>query len=272
MRALIIIILCAITSSTSTAAENELSLQQIEKLITVSGIELHINQIPNALQQSAQSQSGPARLFVQPLMQSLQKVFQPDEMLAILSKDLLMRLDVPTLLDSMTWYNSDNGRKIVAAQKSILRPEVMEKVGQALANQNTNTSPERKALVSKLAASNHSVDIALNLMVTMQASFMSGLSNMVATGKTQSFDQLRASFDGSKELMREQISKQLLVQQSVIYQGLSGDTLTQFLTFSDSPSGQKLFRALDASLNETMKTVALRIPEVMQAAAQPPRP
>ncbi len=268
MYQLIITILCVIASSLSAANEKAPSQQQVAELIKASGIELQITQIPQTLKQSAQSQ-GPASLFVQPLMQSLGKVFQPEEMLSILQKDLISRLDVPTMLDAMTWYNSSNGKQIIAAQKTIMQPQMLEKVGKALVNQNTNVSPERQALITKLAKSNQSVEIALDLMVTMQASFMSGLTNLVAPSQAQSFEQLSKNFAESKNLMRDQIGKQIITQQTVIYENLSDQTLKEFLAFSNSKSGQKLFHALNASLNHTLKTVAQRIPDAMQNAQAP---
>lgn len=250
----------------SPTRENAPSREQIDALIKASCIEQHLNQIPTALKQSAR-QSGPASAFVQPLMQSLQGVFKPEEMLAILSQDLFNRLDMSTMLDAMAWYNSPNGKKIISAQQSMLKPATMEKVGDALLNQKQLASPERQKLVAQLVKSNQSVEIALDLMVTMQASFMSGLSNMVAPEQSQSFQNLMASFEKSKHLLKPQIEKQILTQQTVVYENLNDETLREFLAFSNSASGQKLFAALNGSLNHTLRTVAQRIPSAMQTSS-----
>lgn len=267
MRILIITIALLCSVSSVFAAQAAPSREQIDALIKASCIEQHLNQIPTALKQSAR-QSGPASAFVQPLMQSLQGVFKPEEMLAILSQDLLTRLDMSTMLDAMAWYNSPNGKQIIAAQQTMMQPATMEKVGDALLNQKALASPQRQALVSKLVKSNQSVDVALDLMVTMQASFMSGLTSMMTPDQNQSFANLMHSFEESKHLLKPQIEKQILTQQTVVYEKLSDDTLREFLRFSDSDSGQKLFAALNASLNHTLRTVAQRIPSAIQTSAR----
>lgn len=270
----LIIILCTLLCSLPVSAKSEKSqlspqLAQIQALIRASGLEMQINQIPQALQQTAHAPNNPAGSFVKPLLQSLMQAFQPEPMLAILSQDLLQRLDVPTLLDAMAWYNSSNAKAIINAQKSISQPQTMEKVGAILLAQDANISPQRQKLLEKMADATQSNDIALNMMVNMQAAFMSGLSNMVAPEQAQSFDQLHATFTASKSMMRAQLSKQLLLQQAAVLESVPDQTIEAFLAFANTLSGKKLFNAINLSLDHTMRTVAQGIPEVMKQSQKP---
>ncbi len=250
----------------SGAESNQPSAKQVEALIQSSGLEMQINQIPMALQQAGRSQSGPASAFVQPLMTNLLTVFKPEAMLAILRQDLIKRLDTSTLLAALNWYGSPNGKAVINAQKSILQPEIMQEVAQALVKQNVNITQERTNLLRKISASTHANDIALDMMVNMQAAFMSGLSTMIAPAQAQSFEELRISFESSKGAMKAQLEQQLLLQQAVVLKDLSDDLLVEFLDFANSAEGQKLFMAVNASLNHTFQTVARDIPKAMQSS------
>ncbi|MGB3622180.1 hypothetical protein FT643_06350 [Ketobacter sp. MCCC 1A13808] len=236
------------------------SLKQAEKLITASGIEVQINQIPAALIQAGRQQAGPAASFIQPLMQSMQNVFVPDEMIDTLSNELVTRLDVPTMLDALKWYQSENGQTIVNAHKAMLKPDMMEKVAKAMTNPTPDISDQRQSLLEAIASSTQSTDIALETMVNIQAAFMTALSNMISPDNAQSFDQLRDAFGNSKQKMRGQFAEQLLLQQAVLLEPLPDSTLQEFLQFADSGSGKKFFSALNGALDETLQIYARRLP------------
>jgi len=240
-------------------------LNQVQQLISATGLDKHIQQIPEALHKTADSPNNPASTFVNPLMKSLVSVFQPEEMLDILAKDLMKRLDVPTLLDAMQWYRSDNARALIGAQQHATKPETLKKMGEVLASQQADVPPQRLELLQHMARSTRANDIALDMMVNLQAAFMTGLGTMIAPNQTQSFQQVHASFDATKTTMQDRIAEQLLLQQTVALETVSDETIEEFLQFADSPSGKKLFTALRASLDYTVQTVAKRVPEAMKA-------
>ncbi|AUM13427.1 hypothetical protein [Ketobacter alkanivorans] len=267
MRALLIVIALLLPSTILHAQQATPDPAQIQKLIEATGLQNQIQQIPEALRQTAESPNNPASGLISPLITSLIDVFDPKEMLAILSADLIKRLDVPTLLDSMKWYTSSNARIMLEAQTQATRPEAIEKMSAVLLSQTANISEQRKALLQQMSTATQANDIALDMVVNLQAAFMSGLGVIIAPNKPQSFQQLHASFDSSKAPMREQLSKQLLLQQSVAMESVSDDTIKEFLAFANTPSGKKLFTAVRASLDHTVQTVAQRVPQAMQAKA-----
>ncbi|RLU01344.1 hypothetical protein [Ketobacter sp.] len=240
-------------------------LGQVQQLISATGLDKHIQQIPAVLSKTASAGGAPTSAFVSPLMKTMATVFNPDEMLDTLAKDLTRRLDVPTLLDAMQWYRSDNARALIGAHKHATQPQTIQKMGEVLATQQSQASPQRLALLQHMSASTQANDIALDMMVNVQAAFMTGLGTMIAPNQTQSFKQVHDSFAATRNLMADKISEQLLLQQTVALETVSDDTIHEFLQFADSPSGKKLFTALRASLDYTVQTTAERIPAVMKA-------
>lgn len=251
-------------SSVVKAQTAEPSQDQARQLINAAGIELQIQQIPKALGQAGHQQSGPAATFIQPMMQTLQSVFVPEKMLETLTDKLTRRLDVPTMLDALTWYQSSNGRDIINAQKAMLQPDVMERVARAMTEGMPEMPDDRRALLNDIASSTQSTEIALDTMVSIQAAFMSALSSMITPQQAQGFDQLKTSFNASKDKMRSQVGDSLLIQQSVLLQSLPDETLKEFLRFAKSQSGQTFFDALNTSLDETIAIYARQIPDVVQ--------
>ncbi|MBA56351.1 MAG: hypothetical protein CMK89_18025 [Pseudomonadales bacterium] len=265
MRQVLIIITLLCSSVVAWAEQSKPDLSQVQQLISATGLDKHIQQIPAALSKTAGSSSAPTSAFVSPLLQSLASVFDPNEMLAILAADLTKRLDVPTLLDAMQWYRSDNAKALIGAHKHATKPETVKKMGEVLASQKAQASPERLQLLQHMSASTQANDIALDMMVNVQAAFMTGLGTMIAPNQTQSFHQVRNSFAATRGMMADKISEQLLLQQTVALETVSDETIKEFLEFADSQSGKKLFSALRASLDYTVQTVAVRVPEVMKA-------
>ncbi len=240
-------------------------LDQVQQLITATGLDRHIQQIPQALSDTANSSGTPASTFVNPLLKSLVTVFDPNEMLDILAKDLTRRLDVPTMLDAMQWYRSDNAQALIGAREHAADPETVKKMGEVLVTQKPAASPQRLELLQQMADSTRANDIALDMMVNLQAAFMTGLGTMIAPDQKQSFAQVHDSFSATRSMMEDKISEQLLLQQSVALETVSDDTIREFLQFADSKSGKKLFTALRASLDYTVQSVAVKVPEVMRA-------
>lgn len=265
MRALLLTLALLLPGTLLNAAQSSVDPAQVQALIKATGLQKQIEQIPEALRQTASNPSSPATSLVSPLVQSLMQVFDPEEMLAILSADLLKRLDVPTMLDAMQWYTSSNAKAMLNAQSKATSPEGIEKMSAVLLAQSADVSPQRSALLQQMSGATQANDIALDMMVNLQAAFMSGLGVMIAPNQSQSFQQLHASFEAGKSSMRDQLGKQLLLQQSVAMEGISDDTIKEFLTFANSKSGKKLFTALRASLDYTVQTVAQRVPDTMRA-------
>lgn len=265
---LTIVSLWTLLATAQLAAANIDKLEKrTDELIEASGHDLHIKQIPLALQQAARQQSGPASAFVRPLMSAMGKVFDPDTMMNTFRTDLRDRLDMETLIGAMKWYRSDNGQAITNAQRAILQPEVMAQVAGTLLKQDLNISAQREKMIRQLAENTKANAIALDLMVSMQAAFMAGLSSLIAPNQALDYQSLYQSFDQQKQSMKSQLEQQLVLQQGILLRQLPDSTLQEFLAFSQTEVGQKLFLAIHASLNHTIQQTALSIPKTMSANA-----
>jgi hypothetical protein len=245
----------------------------MNELIEATGLHQQISQIPTALDNAGQQQSGLAAGFVQPLILALREVFKPEEMLQVLRQDLIRQLDTTTLTDSMKWYNSASGKSIIAAEQRLMQPGVMEQVGQAIARQTVpGLTPERKQLLQDLDQATQATDTALNMMMDMQAAFLSAFSQLITPDQNAQFDTMRNSFESSKSQYRGLISEQLLLQQAVLLEAVPDTALQEFHQFASSDSGRKLFAALNHSLDHTVRTAARKIPNAVRDAGNVPRP
>ncbi|MAR90289.1 MAG: hypothetical protein SV765_18870 [Pseudomonadota bacterium] len=246
--------------------------QQVARLIRLTGLQQQLQYIPQALRETANAPDNPTGSLLKPLLQQLMQVFDPKEMLAILSTDLLQRLDVSTLLDALQWYRSTDGQALVRAQQQAASPAVLEKTTAVLESQQPAISNQRQVLIREMIQASRADAMALDLMVNLQAAFTSGLGNMIAPAQTPDFARLHEQFAGTREQLAPQLQHQLLLQQSVALEQLSDATLASFVQFARSGSGQRLFQALRAAMDHTVQTMARRIPQQIQSSRAAPAP
>ena len=273
MRSVLISLLLLLGLQTAWAASP--TTAQVDALIKASGMQAQLDQIPSALQSAGEQQSGLAAGFVRPLVTALQQVFQPARMHHILQQDLVQKLDVNTLNDAMRWFSSPEAQSIIAAEQSMLKPEVMDRIAKASKEQKVEgLTVERKDLLTDIDNATQATESALNMMMNMQAAFLSAFSNLITPDRRTEFNTLLQSFAANRAQYREEIQDQLLLQEAVLMQPVPDATLKKYQQFAHSPSGQKLFTALSQALDHTIRTVAQDIPAAVQklGPGSAPRP
>lgn len=268
MRSTLITLLLLLGIAGAHARESTASADhatQVDHIIRASGLHTHLDQIPAALGQAGQQQAGMATAFVQPLISALQDTFNPDEMQRTLRADLVRQLDTATLVDAMRWYNSDSAKQIMAAEQRLAEPGVMDRIGTALNEQKLpGLTPARRQLLQELDTATQASDGALDMMLDMQAAFLSGFAQLITPGEASQFDGVRETFEASRAEYRDAVREQVLLQQAVLLEKVPDAALQDFKTFAASPSGQKLFTALNHSLDHTLRTAARKIPAAVK--------
>ena len=183
----------------------------------------------------------------------------------LLQQNLMQALDVKTLNDGMKWYSSPEAQSIIAADQSMLKPDVMARIAKASKAQKVDgLTVERKNLLQDIDNATMATESALNMMVNMQAAFLSAFSNLITPDRKTEFNTLLQSFSANRAQYRQEIEDQLLLQEAVLMQPVPDATLKKYQQFAHTPSGQKLFTAMSQALDHTIRTVAQGIPAAVQ--------
>lgn len=240
----------------------------VDALLQASGMQAQIEQIPGALRTAGQQQGGLGAALIKPLVEALGTVFDPKEMQQMMRVEMIKQLDPSTLADAMKWFNSDEARQILAAEQRQFDPAVMEKIGAAI---DSGTVPgltaERKQLLVEVDQSTGATEAALDMMMNMQAAFLTALSHLLMPDQASAFSSTLESFAGTRDQYRTLVHDQLLLQQAVVMEPVPDSALQHLRDFARTDSGQKTMTALSKSFNTTLRTLAERIPAAMTPPA-----
>ncbi len=266
MRSILITLLLLLGTASAHAAEALAThAAQVDAILEASGLQAQLNQIPAALGQTGEQQAGMATAFVQPLISALQDTFNPEDMQRTLRADLVRQLDTATLVDALRWYNSDSAKQIMAAEQRLSEPGVMDRIGAALSEQKLpELTPARRKLLEELDTATQASTGALDMMLDMQAAFLSGFSQLITPGDSSQFDGLREGFEANRADYQAAVRDQLVLQQAILLETVPDAALQDFRQFAGSASGQKLFKAMNHSLDHTIRTAALKIPDAVK--------
>ena len=236
----------------------------VDALLRASGMQAQIDQIPGALHTAGQQQSGLGAGIVRPLVEALSTVFNPAEMQRMMRVEIIKQLDTPTLVEAMTWYNSPEAQSILAAEQRLFEPEVMDRIAAAMEAQSVpSLTPKRRELLLQVDQATNATDAALDMMMNMQAAFLTAFSHLLMPDQASEFNATLESFAGTRSQYKKLIQEQLLLQQAVLMEPVSDAALEHFRDFARTDAGHKTLQAMNGALNTTVRTMAQRIPEAM---------
>lgn len=264
MRFLVFILVFGLSLTSARAAAP--SPAEIDALLRASGMQAQIDQIPGALRTAGQQQGGLGAGLIKPLVEALSTVFDPQEMQRMMRVEVVKQLEPATLAEAMKWFNSAEAKSILAAEQRMFEPDVMKKIGAAMdAGDVPGLTPERKKLLQEVDQATGATEAALDMMMNMQAAFLTAFSHMLMPEQANAFSSTLASFAGSRAQYRDLVQEQLLLQQAVVMEGVPDSTLQHLRDFGRTDAGKKTLTALNNAFNTTLRAQAERIPEAIAA-------
>jgi hypothetical protein len=236
----------------------------IDALLRASGMQAQLDQIPNALRTAGQQQGGLGAGLIKPLVDTLSAVFNPLELQRLMRAEVVRQLDTDTLAAAMTWFNSAEAHSILAAEQRLFEPAVMDRIAAAMESGTTpELTPARKRLLQEIDRATGATEAALDMMMNMQAAFLTAFSHLLMPDQANEFSATLASFAGTRSQYRKLVQDQLLLQQAVLMEPVTDDALQKLRDFARTDAGRKTLAALNSALSTTLRTLAERIPDTM---------
>ena len=245
------------------------SSADIDALLKASGMQTQLDQIPDALRAAGSQQNGLGASIVKPLMDALREVFNPAEMEQMMRVEMIKQLDPTTLAAAMQWFNSADAQAILAAERRMMQPEVLDQIAEVMKTKTVpHLTPVRKQLLQDIDQATGGTDAALDMMMNMQAAFLTAFSHLLMPEQASEFNATLDSFASTRTQYRKLVQDQLLLQQAVLMEPVTDAALVHFRDFARSDAGHKTMLALNNSLNTTIRTIAQRIPAAMAKEEQ----
>ncbi|MEZ5506664.1 MAG: hypothetical protein R3F38_12085 [Gammaproteobacteria bacterium] len=268
----IVLLFCLWLGLTSAQAATP-SDTDIDALLQASGMQAQLDQIPAALQIAGQQQNGLGAGIVKPLADALRSVFNPADMEQIMTRELARDLDSATLTEAMRWFKTDAAKKILAGEQRMTDPSVMDRISEATDKQQVPGLTEtRRQLLLDVDNATSATDAALDMMMNMQAAFLTALSHLLMPDQANEFSATLASFAATRDQYRDDLQAQLLLQQAILMEDVTDDELRQWRDFARTEAGSKTVKALNHALDVTLRSVAERIPAAMIREEQARQP
>lgn len=185
-----------------------------------------------------------------------------------LSLSRISEADTAALADSLTFYTSDLGQRIIGleieARRAMLDPAVEEA---AIANWKTLTDQDRIDQLDRFASINDLIE--LNVMGALNANlaYYRGMSGAGAFGAPMPEDQMLSEVWSQEADLRKETVDWLFPFISLAYGPLTRDELQAYIDFSATPAGRRtnavVFAAFDAVFvaisTDLGRAVALRL-------------
>lgn len=211
------------------------SLDDLYKVAGWSDQRAHFNDALTAAQERYRSNLPPA--VYQALVNNSSQRFDPQAM-DTRAKDQ-MRKHLPEPAPALAFFQSELGRKIVAAELLATRRDQLARHAQGLPR--IEASATRQLLINHLSnalpAREAGAEVSLAIAGVAADSLSSMIPGLLGGGQAQGM------LNGQRQRLMEQIGGELDNTLLYVYRDLSDPELEEFVTFAESPEGKAYYQA-----------------------------
>jgi arsenate reductase-like glutaredoxin family protein len=249
----LIVLLCFISI---TVSADELSQQDLEGLLEISGVTSDINSFPdlftNAIKELKTQNNNISDEQFSKLLLLTEQSFPPPVFIESINKQLQMGLNKDDLNSLMAWYRSPLGREITSAEEAASSDEAYEAMAKNAQNLLAN-----KRLVERAKQ----IDLAMNasqLLFTITKN--SGVAMYAATNKINeptaniNVTDFTAVIEAQKQEMLDSIQNQIVLMISYSLQSIEDDKIQQYVAFLNSASAKKFVNATLTGLDKAFES------------------
>ncbi|GLS24751.1 DUF2059 domain-containing protein [Marinibactrum halimedae] len=240
------ILLCCSTSVHSAS--------DIHTLMEVAGITEQINELPKTMkagfEQGLAQKNAPNK---DALLKSVDQAILPSiiiEKTHTALKKALSKEDIKTLL---TWYQSDLGKGLTAAENSASTIEASQTVANQL--QTLLSNEKRVELAKKLDKAVGMTDTAVDIQLFTMESMFTAFSSMEDPSSSIDPSQYRARIEAMKPQMNAQMEPFIHATMVHTYRSFDDKSMDKYAAFLSQPAAQKLTTASIEGMKSGLKIV-----------------
>lgn len=225
----------------SIVSAAELSVEQVQKFISISGLAATIDTMPDQFQQqiNLQALTQNDKVSVEKVRQAMESALASTNGYQIAESYLLARPDSQNLINTIQFLESSLGQQVVAAEASANEPEFAVAMQSYTIEISKNPpSEQRTQLVDQLNEAMNSEDTIIDMLKTMMlvsADFFEGLNSEMSEDIREAME---AEWEKMEPMLRAQMSQYVILASYYVYKDLNDQQLSQYIDFLESADGQ----------------------------------
>jgi hypothetical protein len=226
------------------AAEvNAKSAQNIDELMTKSGLQRQIEQLPEVVnasfeqrlsQESAVKPEEAARI-----KDILSQSYNPSAMLGSIKADITAGLTDQDIEPILSWLNSPLGQKITQLEEKASSGDAYRNMQAFAAGLESNPAePTRLDMIERLDQAAHITEFSVRMKIDMVLIMTESMSS--AAGRNDfSREQLLSQLEMNRPKIEEASKQEAMISGLYTYQSLTDDELKDYINFYTSQAGVK---------------------------------
>lgn len=223
------------------------ALANTNELYIASGLQTHQAHFQQALKKAQQRYAAQLPAAVADnLMRQTSERFEPDRMHARAAATLQVNLNDSELDQALSFYRSDLGQRVVAAETRATSPAEVSAMQNGVPLM--QVSAERKAVIDRLASRLPALDLGEEVSMAL-ASMATQSANQMLGGLFQIPDGLATQQRGA---LRAQMEPNLPQTLLYVYRDLNDSQLKSYAEWSESESGRAFFKAANAAAHDAL--------------------
>ncbi len=164
--------------------------------------------------------------------QEVNKIFEPKILEKRIKHNITSSIDNQTILHILKWMNSPLGKRITKLEEKSSTPEETQKMISFIQKKNIKDFPENRVnLFKKLDSEINATDMATDIGIYIGVSVVDILNDMNPESPSYSKEQLKQHIETQRSQIRGEVEKQVLLSCLYIYQSLSDEEISKYLSF-----------------------------------------
>ena len=250
-----------------------LTVEQVQKFISISGLASAIDSMPSQFRQQFNLQAlvREDKISTEKASKAMEEALAQTNGYQIAESYLLSRSDAASLVNAITFLESNLGRTIVAAEALANEPEFqLEFQSYALEMSKNPPSDERAQLIRELNASLNSEDVIVEMVKTMMFVAVDFFKEFDPEVSESMESELEAEWQKVEPMLRGQMSQYIVLASHYVYKNLTNKQMNQYMDFLNSKDGQIYWEAsmgiFQVYINDLVKNMLTSIVEEVKSS------
>ncbi len=254
-----IILLCFAQIFLPAAVYAQGSNQDLEKLLSGSGLEEQIAQIVpvmrSGIEQAAASKSM-SQSETENMLREVEILFAPGRIRSDVLRNLDGTLTREEISAVLAWLQSETGRKITRLEVLDSTPEAIADTGENGASIFSNLEGRRKNAIVRLADSVKAAEMSASVAIDTGIAMAYGLNLAMPDSPGYSLAQIRELVEQNRPQIIKRYESRVLASFAHTYRSLSDTELDAYINFVESKAGRSYNSALYAALDKAISSAS----------------
>lgn len=263
-----LVFVCLIfTSSITLADENK---KNVNKLLDLSGITKQISEFPilvkSGVEQSRKQGTPIPDSLYQSMHMAIDDSIDPSIMVKGVAIELLNNLNEEEIVQLLSWYESELGRKISLLEEKSSTTEAYTEM--MLMSESLLADSDHVNFAKKLDKLVGATDFSMKLQANTQIAVLSSVFKALNPHKFFDIDALKSQMSKQHKQIRANIEQLVIVSFTYTYRNLNQQEIDEYTTFLESSASDKFNKSTMDGIDNEMSKALIQLGKSMAIILQ----